>query len=74
MDILANLAIIPDPRINRCKKHLLTDILLLCIIAMLCGVQSVEDIAFFVITHINRLKQYLALPHGIPSADIVLRV
>jgi hypothetical protein len=28
MDIRANLAIIPDPRIARCKKHLLTDILL----------------------------------------------
>jgi len=38
MDIRANLAIIPDPRIERCKKHLLTDILLLCIIAMVCGV------------------------------------
>ncbi|MDR0475023.1 MAG: transposase family protein, partial [Treponema sp.] len=37
MDIRANLAIIPDPRIERCKKHLLADILLLCIAAMVCG-------------------------------------
>jgi predicted transposase YbfD/YdcC len=74
MDIRANLAIIPDPRIERCKKHLLTDILLLCIIAMVCRVESVEDIAFFGITHIKWLKQYLALPHGIPSADTILRV
>ena len=74
MDIRASLAIITDPRIERCKKHLLTDILLLCIIAMVCGVESVEDIAFFGITHIKWLKQYLALPHGIPSADTILRV
>ncbi|MDR2923046.1 MAG: ISAs1 family transposase [Treponema sp.] len=74
MDIRANLAIIPDPRIARCKKHLLTDILLLCIIAMVCGVESVEDIAFFGITHIQWLKKYLTLPHGIPSADTILRV
>ena len=74
MDIRANLAIIPDPRIERCKKHLLTDILLLCIIAMVCGVESVEDIAFFGITHIKWLKQYLSLPNGIPSADTILRV
>jgi predicted transposase YbfD/YdcC len=74
MDIRASLAIIPDPRIERCKKHLLTDILLLCIIAMVCGVESVEDITFFGITHIQWLKQYLTLPHGIPSADTILRV
>jgi len=74
MDIRANLAIIPDPRIERCKKHLLTDILLLCIIAMTCGVESVETITFFGITHIQWLKQYLALPNGIPSADTILRV
>jgi predicted transposase YbfD/YdcC len=50
------------------------DILLLCIIAMVCGVESVEDISFFGITHIKWLKRYLTLPHGIPSADTILRV
>jgi predicted transposase YbfD/YdcC len=74
MDIRTSLAIIPDPRIERCKKHLLTDILLLCIIAMTCGVESVEDITFFGLTRIQWLKQYLVLPHGIPSADTILRV
>ena len=39
MDIRSNLAIISDQRIERCKKHLVTDILLLCIIAMVCGVE-----------------------------------
>ncbi|MDR0472659.1 MAG: ISAs1 family transposase, partial [Treponema sp.] len=34
----------------------------------------VEDINFFGITRIQWLKQYLVLPHGIPSADTVLRV
>jgi hypothetical protein len=74
MDIRANLAIIPDPRTDRCKKHYLADILLLCIIAAVCGVESVEDISFFGITRIQWLKQYLVLPHGIPSADTILRV
>ncbi|MDR1031180.1 MAG: transposase family protein [Treponema sp.] len=37
MDIRIELARIPDPRIDRCKKHYLVDILLLCIIAMVCG-------------------------------------
>jgi predicted transposase YbfD/YdcC len=74
MDIRANLAIIPDPRIGRCKKRLLVDILLLCIVAMVCGVESVEDVNFFGITHMQWLKQYLGLPHGIPGADAILRV
>jgi predicted transposase YbfD/YdcC len=74
MDIRTSLSIIPDPRIERGKKHLLVDILLLCIIAMVCGVESVEDITFFGETHLNWLKQYLALPNGIPSADTILRV
>jgi hypothetical protein len=55
MDIRASLAIIPNPRIERGKKHLLTDMLLLCIIAMICGMESVEDIAFFGISLISWL-------------------
>jgi hypothetical protein len=74
MDIRNELAQIPDPRIDRCKKHNLVDILLLCIIAMVCGVESVEDIVFFGETHEDWLRKYLALPHGIPSADTILQV
>jgi predicted transposase YbfD/YdcC len=74
MDIRTELALIPDPRIDRCKKHHLVDILLLCIIAQVCGVASVEDIVFFGETHQAWLKQYLKLPNGIPSADTILRV
>jgi hypothetical protein len=64
MDIRTELALIPDPRIDRCKKHHLVDILLLCIIAMVCGVENVENIAFFGDAHEPWLKQYLTLPHG----------
>jgi hypothetical protein len=46
-DIRTELALIPAPRIDRCKKHHLADILLLCIISQVCGVASVEDIVFF---------------------------
>ena len=74
MDIRTSLSSIPDPRIERRKKHLLVDILLLCIIAMVCRVETVEDIVFFGVTHLAWLKQYLSLPNGIPSADTILRV
>jgi hypothetical protein len=74
MDIRTSLSIIPDPRIELCKKHLLTDILLLCIIAMVCGVESVEGMGFFGETRYQWLKRYLSLPNGIPSADTILLV
>jgi predicted transposase YbfD/YdcC len=73
MDIRTELALIPDPRIDRCKKHNLVDMLLLCSIAMVCGAESVEDIAFFGETHEAWLKKHLALPNGTPSADAILR-
>jgi hypothetical protein len=74
MDIRTNLSIIPDPRIERGKKHLLVDILPLCIIAMVCGVEDIENIAFFGVTHLSWLTQYLALPNGTPSADTIRRL
>jgi hypothetical protein len=46
---------------------------LLCIIVMVCGVESVEDIVFFGETHREWFKNYLALPNGIPSADTTIR-
>jgi hypothetical protein len=74
MEIRANLSIIPDPRIERRKKHLLVDILLLCIIALVCGVEDIENIAFFGVTRLSWLNRYLALPNGIPGADTIRRL
>jgi hypothetical protein len=54
-------------------KHTLGNIFLL-IIAMVCGVENIEDISFFGETHEAWLKKYPALPHGIPRADTILRV
>ena len=65
---------IPDPRINRCKKHLLEDILLLTLIAVLCGVEGYEDIELFGKTKIDFLRQIMELPNGIPSHDTIERL
>ena len=74
MDIREKLEEIPEPRMERCRKHNLVDILLLCIIAMICGETDVESIAFFGECNKQWLKDYLKLPNGIPSADTILRV
>ena len=63
-----------DPRINSKKKHLLLDIIILSILAVLCGAESYDSIELFGKTNYAFLKQLLKLPHGIPSHDTRNRV
>ena len=65
---------IPDPRIERCKYHLLEDIVLLTIIAVICGCESWETIEEFGKSKKKFLKAYLKIPHGIPSHDTIERL
>lgn len=65
---------IPDPRIDRCKEHLLEDIVLLAIIAVICGCESWETIEEFGKSKKEFLKQYLKIPNGIPSHDTIERL
>lgn len=65
---------IPDPRLNRNKKHKLTDIIVLSILAVLCGAESYDSIEEFGKARLDFLKQILQLPNGIPSHDTINRV
>ena len=63
-----------DPRIERTKRHLLMDIVLLAIVAVLCDADGWEQITEFGRQKEEWLKTVLRLPHGIPSADTIARV
>jgi hypothetical protein len=65
---------IPDHRINRNKKHLLFDIIILAILAVICGAESWDSIELFGKTKLSFLKTFLKLPNGIPSHDTINRV
>jgi predicted transposase YbfD/YdcC len=65
---------IPDPRVERCKEHLLEDIVLLAIIAAICGCESWETIEEFGKSKKEFLKKYLKIPNGIPSHDTIERL
>lgn len=65
---------LPDPRINRNKKHLLIDIIILSILAVICGAESWDSIELFGRTKKDFLKKILRLPNGIPSHDTINRV
>jgi predicted transposase YbfD/YdcC len=65
---------LPDPRVNRTKKHRLDDILAITLCAVICGADSFEEIERFGDAREGWLKRFLALPHGIPSHDTFNRV
>lgn len=65
---------IADPRIERTKRHLLVDILVIAICAVICGAESWEEIAEFGRAKQEWFSRFLALPHGIASHDTFRRV
>jgi len=65
---------ISDPRIDRKKLHRLGDILVISILAVICGAESWIDIEDFGSARYEWLKEFLELPNGIPSHDTFNRV
>jgi predicted transposase YbfD/YdcC len=65
---------IEDPRIERTKRHLLSDVLTLAVLAVIAGAEGWEDIEDFGDSKYDWLKQYLPLENGIPSHDTISRV
>ena len=61
-----------DPRIHRNRKHKLLDIIVLSILAVLCGAESYDSIALYGRENFEFLKQFLDLKNGIPSHDTIL--
>lgn len=71
---LAHLATVPDPRIERTRRHPLVDILAITLLATLCGADAYTEIAQYGRTHEAWLRSFLELPNGIPSHDTFERV
>lgn len=74
LEILGYLSIIKDPRLERKKLHLLSDVLFIGVCATLCGCDTWEDIHLFAVEREEWLIQYIKLPNGIPSPDTIARV
>lgn len=65
---------ISDPRIERCRRHKLIDILVIALCTVLTGGQGPTEMEAFGEARFDWLKQFLDLPHGIPSHDTFGRV
>ena len=72
--LVEHFAPIKDPRVERTKKHQLTHILVIAILAIIAGAQGWEDIENYGISKQQWLEEFLALPNGIPSDDTFRRV
>lgn len=71
MELLATL---PDPRIDRTRRHSLEAILFLCLCGVVCGANDLVAIEDFGNARRAFLERFVDLPNGIPSHDTIGRV
>lgn len=67
-------ACIIDPRIDRTKKHRLSDMVVIAVYALLCGAEGWCDIETIAAERFEELNEFLDLKNGIPSHDTFQRV
>ena len=72
--ILAYFGELPDPRIDRCKRHQLIDIIVIGICAVICGADSFVEMEEFGKAKREWFETFLDLENGIPSHDTFRRV
>jgi len=65
---------LPDPRVDRTKKHPLIDVLAIALCATVAGADSFEEVERFGRAKEEWLRRFLELPNGIPSHDTFNRV
>jgi predicted transposase YbfD/YdcC len=62
-----------DPRADN-ARHFLTDILVIAILGVMCGCNDYPGILEYAMDEQDWLKEFLPLPHGIPSISTFRRV
>ena len=72
--LIEHFSALDDPRCPGKVEHRLIDILVIAVCAVIACAQSWEDIALYGRSKLAWLRQFLALPNGIPSHDTFRRV
>jgi predicted transposase YbfD/YdcC len=67
-------AVLVDPRIERCRKHELVEIVMIALCAVMCGADGWVGVEAFGRAKEAWFRTYLRLEHGIPSHDTFGRV
>ena len=63
-----------DPRHTRNRKHLLVDIIVISVCAVLCGADGPTAIHRWAKSRAPWLGRFLSLPNGVPSRDCIRRL
>ncbi len=69
LSLTSYFASLPHPRVDRTKKHLLGDILIIALYATIAGADSWPEVEQFGHVELAWRQTFLALPNGIPSHD-----
>src|SRR6476661_6063320 len=63
-----------DPRTGNAQRHELDEIIMIALLATLCGAETGVDMALFGRAKEPLLRRFLTLPGGIPSHDTFSRL
>ncbi len=63
-----------DPRSGNAQRHELDELVMIALLAVLCGAESCVDMALFGRSKEALLRRFLRLPGGVPSHDTFSRV
>jgi hypothetical protein len=63
-----------DPRVDRTKRHQLSDIIMIAICAVICGADGWVDVETFGSAKLDWFRKFLSLANGIPFHDTFGRV
>ncbi len=74
ISIAEHFADLPDPRMDRTKRHSLADILMIALCGAICGVDNWVEMERFARAKEKWFRTFMELPNGIPSHDTFGRV
>lgn len=74
ISIIDAFADLPDPRLDRTRLHSLSDVIVLTLCGVLCGVDNWVELERFCRAKLKWFRTFLELPNGIPSHDTFGRV
>lgn len=72
--LMEHLSVLPDPRKETNRRHLLIDILMITVCAVMAGAQGWDEIAKWGVEKEKWLRKFLRLPFGIPCHDVFREV
>jgi hypothetical protein len=72
--VVKHFAVLPDPRHQRNRRHLLVDVITIAVCGVIVGCDGPTAITIWAKAKQDWLKELLELPNDIPSRDCVRRV